>query len=346
MQKILVALSGGVDSAAAAALLQEQGFRVGAGTMLLCPGGGREAEDAEAAARRLGLPFHLFRWEEDFRRAVIEPFAAVYQAGGTPAPCVLCNKTMKFGKFLEAALALGYDGVATGHYARIERAGGRFLLKTALDAARDQSYMLAGLTQSQLSHVLLPLGELTKAEARAVAARRGLLEQQGKKDSQDICFVPDGDYFGYLRAHGLRPQAGRFRTAAGEDLGPHRGYEAYTVGQRRGLGISLGRRLYVLSKPRPDVVLGDEAELYAKGATLADLNWIGWDRPPERSRALVKLRYTARPVACTVAVAGTGAELVFDERQRAVTPGQAAVLYDGEAVLGMGTIVSSNVKFL
>ncbi len=339
MRKILVALSGGVDSAVTAALLAERGYDVGGASMLLHPGGGEETGAAEAAAERLGLPFRLFRWEDHFRREVIGPFAGVYRAGGTPNPCVFCNQALKFGRFLDAALHLGYDGIATGHYARIETSGRRVLLKTAADAAKDQTYVLAGLTQRQLAHTILPLGGYTKDEVRDLAARFGLSEQQGKKDSQDICFIPDGDYLGYLTAHGLVPQAGQFLGPGGEPLGPHRGYEGYTIGQRRGLGIAAGRRVYVTAKPRPNVVLGEEAALYTTAARLSGMNWIPWDVPPGPLRAEVKLRYTAKPAPCTVTLRDDGAELAFDLPQRAVTPGQAAVLYDGETVLGAGTIV-------
>lgn len=339
MRKILVALSGGVDSAVAAALLAERGYGVGAASMLLHPGGGAEAEAAEAAARRLGLSFRLFRWEDHFRREVIELFAGVYRAGGTPNPCVFCNQALKFGRFLDAALELGYDGIATGHYARIERDGQRVLLKRAADAAKDQTYVLAGLSQRQLAHTVLPLGGYTKEEVRALAARFGLSELEGKKDSQDICFIPGGDYLAYLTDHGLVPQAGRFLGPDGEDLGPHRGYEGYTIGQRRGLGVAAGRRVYVVAKPRPNVALGEESALYTASARLDGMNWIPWDAPPGPLRAAVKLRYTAKPAPCTVAPRDGGAALAFDLPQRAVTPGQAAVLYDGETVLGAGTIV-------
>jgi len=338
VKKVLVALSGGVDSAVAAGLLLERGYTVAGATMALHPGAAREAGDAAAAAQRLGIPFRLFHWEEDFRRLVIEPFARVYREGGTPNPCVFCNRALKFGKFLDAALELGFDAVATGHYARLTRAGDRTLLLTAADQAKDQSYMLAGLSQRQLGRTLLPLGTLTKAEVRARAAAFGLLEQQAKRDSQDICFVPDGDYLGYLAAHGYPPQPGRFLRADGAELGPHRGFEGYTIGQRRGLGVAAGRRLYVVAKPRPDVVLGDKEDLYRRGVSLTGMNWIPWERPDGTFRASAKLRYTARPASCAVAARGDGARLRFDEAQRAVTPGQAAVLYDGETVLGMGTV--------
>mgnify|MGYP002801505654 FL=1 len=199
--------------------------------------------------------------------------------------------------------------------------------------------MLAGLSQHQLGHTVLPLGDYTKAEVRQQAEAMGLLEQQVKKDSQDICFVPDGDYMGFLCQWGLEPQPGNFIAPDGTVLGPHRGYEGYTIGQRRGLEIAAGRRVYVLSKPRPDVVIGDGNALFTTDVTVTGTNWILWEQPPERFRASVKLRYTAKPAACTVTVTDSGAQLVFDEPQRAVTPGQAAVFYEEDLVLGSGTIV-------
>ena len=200
MKKILAAMSGGVDSAAACILLQRQGITVGGGTMLLRPGGEEEAQMAADAAAQLGLIFHLFCWQEEFLQNVIEPFTRVYQQGGTPNPCIFCNRTMKFGRFLDAALELGYDGIATGHYAqvRFDAGSGRYLLLCAQDGAKDQTYMLYSLSQTQLARTCFPLGSMTKQEVRALAAEAGL-HVAAKHDSQDICFVPDGDYMAYLR---------------------------------------------------------------------------------------------------------------------------------------------------
>lgn len=338
MRKILVAMSGGVDSAAACVLLRRQGYEVGGATMLLRDGGEVEAEDARRAAGELGIPFYLFEWKDAFRRRVIELFTRVYRSGGTPNPCVICNGAMKFGMFLEKALELGYDGIATGHYARVERESGRFLLRRAADRAKDQTYMLCKLTQAQLARTLFPLGGVvSKEETRRLAQEAGLTLAR-KHDSQDICFVPDGDYMAYLTANGLVPQAGHFVTPDGRVLGPHRGLEAYTVGQRRGLGMAFGERMYVLGKRGTDVVVGEERLLFSRRVEIGDVNYIPYDRPPGPLRVEAALRYTPRTAPAWLYPDGAVCTLLFDEPQRAATEGQTAVFYDGETVVGGGTI--------
>ena len=337
MKRILVGMSGGVDSAVSVLLLQEMGFTVGGANMLLQPCGGREAEDAAKSAAQLGIEFHCLDWQTEFRRDVILPFEQVYRQGGTPNPCIFCNKALKFGKFLEAALSLGYDGIATGHYARISLEGGRYLLYTAKDKSKDQTYMLYHLNQYQLSHAVFPMGTHTKEEARAKAGLAGLAVAS-KHDSQDICFIPDGDYPAFLRADGVQLQEGHFRGPKGEDLGPHRGFEAYTIGQRRGLDVAYGSRIYVVGKQGTDVLLGFHEQLFSTRVQVRDVNFIPFDHLEHPIRAQAKLRYTPNVSPCTIHPAEDGVLLEFDQPQRAVTPGQAAVFYDGDLVLGGGTI--------
>ena len=338
MKKILVGMSGGVDSAVSVLLLREQGYEVGGGHMLLQPCGRQEAEDAAASADRLDIDFHLFDWQADFRRDVIEPFERVYQQGGTPNPCIFCNKTLKFGKFLEEAMALGYDAIATGHYARIREENGRFLLYTAADKTKDQTYMLYHLSQEQLARVQFPMGEFTKEQARAKALEAGL-SVASKDDSQDICFIPDGDYLQFLLADGIVPQKGNFIGPKGENLGPHKGLEAYTMGQRRGLDVAYGSRIYVVGKQGTDVLLGENEKLFSSRVEVADVNFIPFDRLDAPIRAQAKLRYTPNAAVCTIFPTEDGVVLEFDQPQRAVTPGQAAVFYDGDLLLGGGTIL-------
>lgn len=338
MKRVLVALSGGVDSACACILLQKQGYEVAGATMLLRDGGEAEAEDARLAAQQLGIPFYRFDLKEEFQKNVIAPFTQVYQSGGTPNPCVVCNRTMKFGIFLDKALALGFDAIATGHYAKIVARDGRYLLSAADDRAKDQTYVLCMLSQYQLAHTIFPLGGVeNKAEVRALAVQAGL-QLAGKHDSQDICFVPDGDYMGYMTAHGLVPQRGNYILQDGTVLAPHKGMEAYTTGQRRGLGIALGERTYVLGKRGTDVVLGAEEELYARRVKVGGVNFIPFDRPPQPIRVQAKLRYTTKLADALLTPTKDGCELLFDAPQRAVTPGQTAVFYDGDLVIGGGTI--------
>lgn len=341
MKKILVAMSGGVDSAAACLLLRRQGYEIGGATMLLRDGGEAEAEDARRAAEQMGIPFHLFDWKEAFQKRVIAPFTDIYRAGATPNPCVICNGAMKFGLLLERALALGYDGIATGHYARIAQENGRYVLRVAVDRPKDQTYVLCKLTQYQLAHTLFPLGDIENKDAvRALAAEAGL-ELARKHDSQDICFVPDGDYMGYLTVHGLVPQKGNFITPEGKILGEHRGLEAYTIGQRRGLGMAFGERAYVLGKRGTDVVVGDGRLLFSRRVAVEDTNWLPFPAPEAPLRVQAKLRYTPNAAGAWLYPTETGCTLEFDTPQRAVTPGQTAVFYDGDTVVGGGTITGA-----
>ena len=338
MKRILVGMSGGVDSAVSVLLLQELGYEVGGATMVLQPCGAQEAADAEKSAATLGIAFHVFNWQQEFRETVIEPFKQVYMEGGTPNPCIFCNKTLKFGRFLDHALELGYDGVATGHYARVRQENGRYLLYTAKDRFKDQTYMLYHLSQRQLSRVVFPMGDYTKEEARAKAGLAGL-SVASKGDSQDICFIPDGDYLAFLKRDGVIPQPGRFIGPNGENLGPHKGLEAYTMGQRRGLEVAYGSRIYVVGKQGTDVLLGPNEALFSARVWVEDVNFIPFDTLTGPIRAQAKLRYTPNAADCTIHPAENGVVLEFDQPQRAVTPGQAAVFYDGDLVLGGGTIV-------
>ena len=251
--------------------------------------------------------------------------------------CIFCNKTLKFGRFLEEALRLGYDGIATGHYARVRQENGRHLLYTAKDTSKDQTYMLYHLSQEQLSRVIVPMGNDTKEEARAKAGLAGL-PAASKRDSQDICFIPDGDYLKFLTEDGLIPQKGHFIGPNGENLGPHKGLEAYTMGQRRGLDVAYGTRIYVVGKQGTDVLLGGNDRLMSTRVHVRDVNFIPFDRLDAPIRAQAKLRYTPRGGDCTIRPCEDGVLLEFDQPQRAVTPGQAAVFYDGDLVLGGGTI--------
>ena len=357
MKKILAAMSGGVDSAVACILLQRQGVTVGGGTMLLRPGGEEEAQMAADAAAQLGLIFHLFCWQEEFLQNVIEPFTRVYQQGGTPNPCIFCNRTMKFGRFLDAALELGYDGIATGHYAqvRFDTGSGRYLLLCAQDGAKDQTYMLYCLSQAQLARTRFPLGSMTKQEVRALAAEAGL-HVAAKHDSQDICFVPDGDYGkfieGYCERTGKEEEGGKFSpfepgdfvTEDGKVLGHHKGIIHYTIGQRKGLGLSLPQPLYVCRKDldKNKVVLAPNDRLFQDTLEAGELNFISGEYPRGAFRCCAKIRYKQKEAPATVTpIDEKRVKVVFDEPQRGITPGQAVVFYDGDQVLGGGRILRS-----
>lgn len=343
--KVLVAMSGGVDSSAAALLLREQGYDCAGCTMKLYDNAGaglsqhriccslEDVEDARAAAFRLGIPHYVFNFQEEFRKAVMEKFAGSYENGLTPNPCIDCNRSLKFGRLLERARVLGCDYLATGHYARIEERDGRYLLKKALDESKDRSYFLYAMTQDQLARTLFPLGELRKAEVRRLAEERGLSNAR-KPDSQDICFVPDGDCAAAVeRISGRSSVPGNFVDASGNGLGTHRGVIHYTVGQRRGLGVSAPERLYVraISVKDNTVLLGGKAALFRRWTGVGEFHWISGEAPDRPFCCGVKLRSTQRELPVTVFPAGKDRVcVVFDEPQPAPAPGQAAA-FSGSA---------------
>lgn len=343
--KLAVAMSGGVDSSVAAYLLREQGFALTGVTLRLHGCAGMEdASDARAVAEQLGFAHHVFDLSHHFRTCVMDHFVSEYEQGRTPNPCVECNRRVKFGALLDKAAELGCGAVATGHYARLDydSPSGRWLLKTAIHPEKDQSYVLYCLTQSQLSRSRFPLGGLSKEEIRAIALEQKLVNAR-KGDSQDICFIPDGDYASFIRRHtGKDYPAGNFIAPDGRVLGTHEGIIAYTLGQRRGLGVSSANgRLYVTSiDPTANTVtLSDNDALFARTAEASRLNFIPFDKLNAPLRVQAKVRYRHGAQSATVEqVDEDRIRVTFDTPQRAMTPGQAVVLYDGDMVVGGGTI--------
>ena len=350
----MIAMSGGVDSSVAAYLMQQAGYDCMGVTMKLyenedagVPRGHTccaldDVEDARRVAYALGMPYYVFNYKDAFREQVMARFAAAYQRGATPNPCLDCNRYLKFGLLETRARALGCEVLATGHYARIEQLpDGRYTLRKAVDASKDQSYVLAWLTQEQLAHTRFPLGGLHKTEAREIAEAHGFCNAH-KHDSQDICFVPDGDYAAAVeRLTGTHSEPGRFVDTQGKVLGAHRGIIHYTVGQRRGLRMPSDGKIYVVRilPEQNAVVVGPDSALYTNKCFVANMHWISGEAPAFPYRCSAKTRYRQPERPCTVYPAGqTGVRLVFDEPLRAITPGQSAVLYDGDTVLGGGII--------
>lgn len=389
MSKALIAMSGGVDSSVAAKLTIDAGFEcigctmklydlpetegaslkadisdenAGGENLLIAEASGRQCctlddtEDARSVAFRLGMPFYAFNYKDEFREKVIDNFVDCYLAGRTPNPCIECNRCLKFGRLLERARVLGCDCVVTGHYARVEERDGEMVLLKGLDEKKDQSYVLYMLSQEQLKHIRLPLGNLSKTEVRQIAEENGFVNAS-KPDSQDICFVPDGDYAKVVEQYlseqnketqgtehdigSLIPPPGNFVTTDGRIVGKHKGIIHYTVGQRKGLGISAEHPFYVhhIDVERNEVVLSDNESLFNR-SVFVDKLYLTTEKPlPDALRCSAKIRYHHKEQPGTLYQTGEGCRFEFDEPQRAITAGQSLVLYDGDRVLGGGVIV-------
>lgn len=352
-KKALIAMSGGVDSSVAAWLMKDAGFECMGATMRLYNNQKfndqessccslDDVEDARSVAFRLGMPYYVFNFTEDFERQVMDKFVTCYECGLTPNPCIDCNRYLKFDLLLRRAVTLGCNYIVTGHYAQIcQGENGRYSLYKAADATKDQTYFLYSLTQEQLAHTQFPLGGLTKAQVRQIAEAQGFINAR-KHDSQDICFVPDGDYFAFLERYTKKSYApGDFLDENGKVVGKHHGAVGYTLGQRKGLGVALGTPVYVCGKDMAanTVTVGPNESLFHKALRANDWNWMPFAQLNEPLRVWAKTRSRMIEQPATVYPEENGfARVEFEEAQRAITPGQAVVLYDGDQVIGGGTI--------
>jgi tRNA-specific 2-thiouridylase len=349
----LVAMSGGVDSSVAALLMQQAGYNCTGATMRLferpstpaaCAAPG-DIADARAICARLHIEHLTLDLATAFTRHVIDPFIATYAAGATPNPCIECNRHLKFGLLLDAARAHGCQHIATGHYAQVEYNDktGRHLLKRATNTDKDQSYVLYTLTQEQLAHVIFPLGGLAKAEVREIATREGFVSAQ-RPESQDICFIPNGDYAGFIRAHGVAATPGPIVDTAGRELGEHNGIVHFTVGQRKGIGIASSEPYYVVAIDAPNnaVVVGREGDLYSDTVLVGDINLIEYATIDAPLACSAKHRYRTPPAPATIEqLDATTLKVTFAEPQRAIAPGQSLVAYNGTSIIGGGRILDA-----
>ena len=348
-KRVMIGMSGGVDSSVAAYLLKKKGYDVVGVNMKLCPDEtGKEdtsIKDAQKVAEKLGIPFYVLDLQEEFREKVIENFISEYTSGRTPNPCVVCNKFIKFGLFFDKAKEFDCDYIATGHYARIEKdeKNGRYLLKKGDSAKKDQTYDLYNIKQEQLKRILLPIGEYEKDDVRALAKEIGL-EVHNKKDSQEICFIKDNDYIKYLKKHMKKKvKPGNFVELDGEVIGKHKGIINYTIGQRKGLGVTFGKPMFVVDINAKDntIVLGDNSDLFRSELIASNVNIIpfDFDEMKEPVRVEAKVRYAAKPSPATVyKISENNIRIVFDEPQRAITKGQSVVMYDGDILVGGAVI--------
>ena len=345
MEKILVGMSGGGDSSVCALALADKGYTVSGVTLSLLgknQSDTNNVNDAKSVCDRLGIEHYALDLSVDFKHFVINNFIDEYLKGNTPNPCIVCNKHIKFGKMLEAAKEMGFSKIATGHYARIKEQDGRYLLYKAADNSKDQSYVLYCLSQEQLSRVEFPLGEFSKSEVREMALKNGFVNAN-KKDSQDICFVPDGDYASFIeKTANFVSSTGDYINQKGEKIGEHKGIIHYTIGQRKGLGVAFGHPVFVIDKNAQtnQVILGEQEDLFYKSVLVKDVNFIPFDELKNEMSVLAKLRYSQKEQPAVLKPLENGQVILeFSEPQRAPSSGQAAVFYQGDMVVGGGTIV-------